>query len=84
MSIEAGLGDSATPDPKIRMKLSRDNKVFGGERVRSMGATGETNKRAVWRQNGMAKQSLLPRFLTSAKVRPIITGVDAEIRIGRV
>lgn len=81
---EAGVGDATTPNPKIRMKLSRDGQTFGGERVRSLGLRGKTQHRPVWRQNGRAKQYLLPRFLVAEKVRPVIIRVDAEIGGGRV
>jgi hypothetical protein len=84
LGIEAGVGDATTTDPKIRMKTSRDSKMFGAERLRSMGALGNYEKRVVWRANGRAKKYLLLRFLMSEKVRPVITSLTAELGGGAI
>jgi len=80
---EAGVADSSTPNPKIRMKVSRDGQTFAGERIRSLGLVGKTGHRPVWRQNGRFKQYGLFRFLMASDVKPVIISVDAEITIGR-
>lgn len=82
VTVEAGVGNTAAPNPFIRMSTSRDGQSFGGERQRSMGAQGEFNQRSVWRRNGRFPQYAHLRFLLSDQVRPIIVRVDAEIGIG--
>lgn len=79
IGIDAGVADSTTTDPKIRMRKSRDSKVFNGERIRSMGLRGKTETRVVWRRNGKFSPSGTLRFLMSEKVRPVITSISAQI-----
>jgi len=81
---EAGVGDAVTPDPKIRLKTSKNAQIFGGERIRSMGGVGEYDKRPVWFMNGFYPQYALLRFLFSEKVKFVIIRVDAEIKVGRL
>lgn len=83
VSIDAGLGDSTTPDPKIWIELTRDGKIYGPAKIRSMGTKGKTRHRPVWRQNGKFEQMVGMRIATAAKVRPVITGVTAQIGVGR-
>lgn len=83
VTIQAGVGDSATPNPKIRMKKSKNGSSFSGERVRSMGVLGDVDHRVVWRGNGRFKHLALFRILTSEKVRFVVIRVDAKIKVGR-
>lgn len=81
---EAGVGNATVPDPKIRMRKSVDGKLFRNEKLRSIGATGKTEKRQVWRRNGRFKRFGILRFFMSEAVRPVIANVEAVIVVGRV
>ena len=82
VTMEAGVGDAATTDPQLRLKISRDAKTFTGETSRSIGAQGEFDKRAVWWRRGLFKRYGLLRFLFSEKVKPVVIRVDANIAGG--
>lgn len=84
ITMESGVGDATTTDPKIRMKSSRNGQTFTGETSRSIGAVGEYNKRAVWLRLGLFKQYGLIRFLFSEKVKAVVIGVDALLKPGRL
>lgn len=83
ISMEAGVGDSNTPNPLIRLDRSKDAKTFKSMGTRSIGAQGEFDKRTVWRMGGLCKQYFLPRFLFSEKVKPVVIRVDATMDGGR-
>ncbi len=83
-TVEAGVGDTSTPNPLIRMKLSRDGKAFGGERQRKMGSTGETLTKPIWRRNGWFRDYFQARFLFSEQVKFVVIRVDAVEGLGAV
>ena len=83
VQIEAGVG-SATNDPKLRVKFTRDGQSFGGEQQLTMGKIGEFLKRLVKRRNGRYPQYCGMRFLCSEQVKFVIIRVEAEILGGNV
>jgi hypothetical protein len=64
--LEAEAGGSATNENlEVRLRVSRDGKSFGNERSRTLGLTGEYNKRAVWRNLGQARSFAFEIMTTS-------------------
>jgi len=80
VTVESGVGNSACPEPQIRLQVSRDGgKTWSDERSRSFGAVGEYNKRAVWRRNGRASRFDVYRLIMSDPVKPVILQLTAQI-----
>ena len=77
ITIESGVGNTDRPDPMISMDVSRDGKTFTYERSRSMGKTGEYNRRAVWYKNGRFPRFAVLRFKMSDPVKPVIIKAEA-------
>ena len=80
LTVESGVGDSTTPDPKIRMDRSLDGKIFFDDRTRSIGKAGEFGRRVIWRRNGRAKRFEIFRFTLSDPVKPVIIQLIADIK----
>lgn len=80
LTIESGVGNSAAPDPLIRMDISDDGgKTWSDERERRMGKVGEYSRRAIWRRNGRAARFRVLRFSMSDPVKPVIIQLAADI-----
>ena len=79
LTVESGVGDSTTPDPKMRMDRSLDGKTFLDERTRSMGRVGEFKRRVIWNRNGRASRFEVFRFTMSDPVKPVIIALHANI-----
>lgn len=80
VTVESGVGNTAAPDPQIRLQISRDGgKTWSDERSRSMGAVGDFNRRAVWRRNGRSSRFDVYRLLMSDPVKPVILQLTAQI-----
>lgn len=79
LTVESGVGDSGTPDPKIRLAMSKDGKTFGDERTRSMGKVGEFNRRVIWNKNGRFARFAVLRFTMSDMVKPVIIKLEAVV-----
>jgi len=61
-----GSGADASQDAYISMALSKDNGITrGAYRDRSTGKQGEYRKRAIWRQNGRAREPQVTLFFRS-------------------
>lgn len=69
LHTEAGVGNSDTPDPQLRVAFSRDGVTYGPERSRSLGKVGERNKRQVWRMNGTFDYRAVMRWAFSGKTK---------------
>ena len=82
LTMESGVGDARTPDPKIRLSISRDGKTFTDERTRSIGKIGEFKHRAIWRRNGRAARFDVFRFVMTDPVKPVIIQLLADIEGG--
>ena len=80
VTVESGVGNSACPNPQIRLRVSRDGgKTWSDERSRSIGAIGKYNRRAVWRRNGRSSRFDVYRLLMSDPVKPVILQLTAQI-----
>jgi len=80
VTVESGVGNSACPNPQIRLQVSRDGgKTWSDERSRSIGAIGQYNRRAVWRRNGRSSRFDVYRLLMSDPVKPVILQLTAQI-----
>ena len=79
VTVESGVGNSARPDPKISMDVSRNGKTFTYERSRSMGKVGEFNHRAVWYKNGRFPRFVVFRFKMSDPVKPVMIKAEAKV-----
>lgn len=77
VTVESGVGDATTPNPKMVLRISRDGKRLRPGRLRSIGKKGEFEKRAVWRINGRAKRYALLNLAFSEPVKAVVVGVTA-------
>jgi len=82
-TMESGVGDLITTNPKIRMSTSKDGKVFTDELVREIGAYGEFSKRAIWYRLGRFARFVVIKFVMSDPVKPVFIKLEARIRSGQ-
>lgn len=75
--MEAGVGNSDTPDPMVSMDHSDDGKVFGNDRLRSVGKVGEFGQQIIWRRNGRVPFFRVHRFTITGAFKPIIRKLQA-------
>lgn len=73
-----GVGDALSPDPQVRMRMSKDGgRTFGSWVYRSLGAVGEYTRKAVWRALGLVSQpGVLVEFSTTEPVIFAAEGVS--------
>ena len=81
-TFEAGVGDSETLNPVVRMSRSKDGKTFNDERGRFLGKRGEYNKRSIWRRLGRVGRFELFKFVFSDPVKPVFIKLEADIKQG--
>ena len=81
-TMEAGVGDLVTIDPKIRMSFSRDGKSFNNELTRSIGKIGEFERRAIWYKLGRFPRMAVVKFVMSDPVKPVFIKLEANMRGG--
>ncbi|MCK5445296.1 MAG: hypothetical protein KAI73_06705 [Rhodospirillaceae bacterium] len=79
LTMESGVGDFETEDPQIRLAFSKDGKTFSSELTRSIGKAGEFDKRIIWRRLGRFPRMSVFQFTMSAKVKPVIIKLEADI-----
>ena len=80
LTMEAGVGNSAATDPKVRMARSKDGgKTFSDDRARPIGKVGDYGRRTIWRRNGRASRFEVFRFTLSDAVKPVIIQLTADI-----
>lgn len=82
LTMEAGVGNTEAPDPKIRMDRSLDGKTFKNDRTRGIGKKGEYGRRTIWRRNGRASRFEIFRFTLSDAVKPVIIQLTANLESG--
>ena len=75
--MEAGVGNTDTPDPKVSMDYSDDGRVFGNDRVRSVGKIGEYGQQISWRRNGRVPFFRVHRITVTGAYKPIIRKFQA-------
>ena len=81
-TFEAGVGDSITVNPVVRMSRSKDGKTFSDERSRFLGKRGEYNKRSIWPRLGRVGRFELFKFVFSDPVKPAFIKLEADIKQG--
>lgn len=83
LTVESGVGNADSPDPQVRLDISRDGgKTWLPERRRAMGKIGEWFRRAVWRRNGRSARFDVYRFSIAEPVKVAILQLTADIRPG--
>jgi hypothetical protein len=78
LTMEAGVGDSNTPNPMVSMAISTNGKTFGPERSRPIGKVGEFFKRTIWRKNGRSPRNIVLLFRLSDPVKPVFIRLEFE------
>lgn len=79
---ETGVGDNDTPDPKVRMEISRDGVQWENPRTRSLGARGDRSIRPIWYKNGRISAQAALRFTVSDAVDRKFYAVDVSLKRG--
>ena len=79
LTVESGVGNSAVPDPKMRLAISKDGKTFGYSRTRRLGKIGEFTHRSTWNRNGRMPRMAVLRFTLSDAVKPVVLQLTADI-----
>ena len=79
-TMEAGVGDLVTKDPKIRISFANDGKSFGNELTRSIGGIGEFERRAIWYRLGRFPRMVVIKVEMSDPVKPVFIKLEANIR----
>jgi len=79
-TMEAGVGDLVTEDPKIRISFARDGKSFGNELTRGIGGIGEFERRAIWYRLGRFPRMVVIKVEMSDPVKPVFIKLEANIR----
>lgn len=80
LTVESGVGNTAVPDPKVRMSRSLDGKTFYDERDKPIGKIGEYQRRVIWRKMGRAKRFEVFRFEQTDAVKAVFIKLEARIR----
>jgi hypothetical protein len=79
LTVESGVGNSDAMDPKVGLERSTDGKIWSDARYRSIGKTGEYNRRVIWNRNGRASRFELFRFTMSEPVKTVFIQMTADI-----
>ena len=83
-TFEAGVGDTETIEPKVRMSFSKDGKRFSDELTRSIGAIGEFERRAIWYRLGRFPRMFVMKMEMSDPVKPNFLKLEARVRSNQV
>ena len=81
VTVQSGVGVGSSPT--IGLSTSKNGSTFGDIRTRSIGNSGNYNKRAVWRRNGRFQRYGLLRFTHADKSEFFVISIDADIVVGR-
>ncbi len=84
LTMESGVGDFETVEPKIRMSTSSDSKKFANELSRNLGRIGEFYKRTYWTKLGRFPRWAVIKFVMSDKVKPVVIKLEAKVRSSRI
>jgi hypothetical protein len=79
LTVESGVGNSASIDPMVGLERSRDGKTWSDARYRKIGKVGEYDRRVIWNRNGRASRFELFRFTMSDPVKPVFIQLTADI-----
>lgn len=79
--FDAEVGRAAINEAaEIMFRIARNGEVFGPERKRSLGPTGDYNRRAVFRNCGQGRRPVLEFFVTD-DVELTINGITANLTV---
>lgn len=82
LSMQTGVGDATTPDPKIRMDYSDDGgKTFLNEIPKSMGKKGEFKTRVRWTRLGSIPDDRILRFKMTEPVEYNVYSLFANAEV---
>ncbi len=76
--MESGVGDLVTRNPQVSLALSKNGKVYGPERLRSIGKMGEFNRQVVWNRNGRFPSQAVLQFKMSDPVKANLLKLEFE------
>lgn len=79
-TMEAGVGDLVTKNPKIRVSISKDGKSFDNELTREIGSIGRFERRAIWYRLGRYPRMSVIKVQMSDPVKPVFIKLEANIR----
>jgi hypothetical protein len=83
LTMESGVGNATSTDPKIRLSISRDGgRSFSPERSRGIGPVGDFGRRAIWNRNGKFSQSAVFKWEWSEPATYQVIRADAKIKKG--
>ncbi len=78
MTMESGVGNDYVTDPQVSQSISGNGKVFGPEKMRSVGKKGQFNHRIVWRRSGRYDRMAFLRYAISDRVKRVFIRLDAK------
>ena len=82
-TMEAGVGDLVTVEPKIRVSFSKDGKAFDNELLRDIGAIGQSDRRAIFYRLGRFPRLFVIKVVMSDPVKPVFIKLEANMRSGQ-
>lgn len=80
---ESGVGNSDEPDPEVRLRMSKDGKVFNFPITRKLGKAGEFSRRMIWRMLGRFSRLAVVEISISDPVKRAFYTFEANIKGGR-
>ena len=80
VTMESGVGDLTTLDPKVRISISKDGKSFDNELTRSIGGIGQSERRAIFYRLGRYPRMSVIKVEMSDPVKPVFIKLEARIR----
>lgn len=79
---ERGVGNPDSPNPVVRLEISRDGAEFENPRTRQLGEAGNRKVRPIWHKNGRVSQYSVFKFTISDPVRRRLYGVELQYKGG--
>lgn len=79
---ESGVGTPTTPDPQVRMSISRDGAVFDNPRTRSMGKIGDRKTRQIWYKNGRVSRFCIMKVEISDPIKRRLFALELKYKQG--
>ena len=84
LTMESGVGDLTTLEPKVMMDYSNDAKLYSNELWRNIGGVGHYLQRAIWHRLGRFARFAIFRFKFSEKVKPTVIKLEMNLRAHNV
>ncbi len=78
LTMEAGVGNAAVPDPEVSLAISTDAKTFSMERTRKIGKLGVYKQRTIWNRNGRIPRYGVLLFRLSDPVKAVVIKLEAS------